>query len=75
MTTQAYITQALQGLEQEVLTLLEDGTLPLPIKDAKLLLCLQKKRILTQTLEDILYLEKHPPEEKMGCSMHTHKEG
>jgi hypothetical protein len=69
-----HIKSALADLDKEVESILMNMKLNLTEKDNAMLPLLQQKRILTQTLEDLEYLEAHPPAPNQPCGISKYRE-
>lgn len=74
MTTIEHLEATLLDLSKEVEEILAQTSLSLTQKDPMILLCTQKKRVLTQALQDIAYLEENHPQEQAGCGMNRFRE-
>lgn len=69
-----HIRNALADLDKEVQAVLMDMTLNLTQKDNAMLPLLQQKRVLSQTLEDLEYLEAHPPAPNQPCGISRYRD-
>lgn len=69
-----HIRNALADLDKEVQSVLMDMTLNLTQKDNAMLPLLQQKRVLSQTLEDLEYLEAHPPAPNQPCGISRYRD-
>lgn len=69
-----HIKNALKDLDQEVEGILLNISLSLTEKDNLMLPLLQQKRVLSQTLEDLEYLEAHPPTPNQPCGISKYRE-
>ena len=58
MNSITHIQNAIKSLDKEVEEVLTNMALPLNEKDNLMLPMLQQKRVLAQTLEDLIYLKK-----------------
>jgi hypothetical protein len=74
MKSITHIENALKDLDEEVQTILLDWSIPLNEKDNLMLPILQQKRVLTQTLEDLIYLKEHPPTPNQPCGISKYRE-
>lgn len=74
MKSITHIENALKDLDEEVQTILLDWSIPLNEKDNLMLPILQQKRVLTQTLEDLMYLKEHPPTPNQPCGISKYRE-
>ena len=61
MNSITHIQKALKELDDEVQVILLNWDIPLNEKDNLMLPILQQKRVLDQTLEDLIYLKNNPP--------------
>jgi len=73
MNSIKHIQNALRDLDEEVQNLLLDQSIPLNEKDNIMLPILQQKRVLTQTLEDLIYLKEHPPTPNQPCGISKYR--
>ncbi len=64
-----HIEAALKSLDEEVQSLLLNMSLSQTQKDDLMLPLLQQKRVLDQTLEDLKYLQAHPPTTTGPCKV------
>jgi len=69
-----HVKNALADLDKEVEAILIDMKLNLTQKDNAMLPLLQQKRVLAQTLEDLEYLEAHPPTPNQPCGISRYRE-
>jgi len=74
MNSIKHIQNALAVLDKEVETILLDWSIPLNEKDNLMLVLLQQKRVLTQTLEDLTYLKENPPTPNQACGISKYRE-
>jgi len=74
MNSIKHIQNALAELDKEVETILLDWSIPLNEKDNLMLVLLQQKRVLTQTLEDLTYLKEKPPTPNQACGISKYRE-
>ena len=74
MNSIKHIQNALSDLDKEVETILLDWSIPLNEKDNLMLVILQQKRVLTQTLEDLTYLKENPPTPNQACGISKHRQ-
>lgn len=74
MKSIAYIEQALAQLDQEVEATLLNIKLSLKEKDNIMLPLLLQKKVLKQTLEDLTYLQEHPPAPNQPCGISKYRE-
>jgi len=74
MKSITYVQQALDDLDAQMQTILQNSTLNLTQKDHGMLLLLQQKRILQQTLEDLTYLRDNPPSPQQPCGISRYRE-
>jgi len=68
-----HITNALNDLDKEVEVILGDMSLPMNEKDNRMLALLQQKRVLKQTLEDLIYLKNNPPKPNQACGISKYR--
>ncbi|MDP2894116.1 MAG: hypothetical protein Q8N78_07125 [Sulfurimonas sp.] len=73
MNSIKHINNALQDLDKEVETILQDMSLPMNEKDNRMLPLLQQKRVLAQTLEDLTYLKNNPPKPNQACGISKYR--
>ncbi len=73
MNSIKHINNALQDLDKEVETILQDMSLPMNEKDNRMLPLLQQKRVLDQTLEDLTYLKNNPPKPNQACGISKYR--
>lgn len=69
-----YIQLAIKELDAEVEATLLNMKLSLKDKDNIMLPLLQQKKVLTQTLEDLIYLKEHPPTPNQPCGISKYRE-
>jgi len=74
MKSITYIEQAIADLDSEVQAVLLNMKLSLTEKDNYMLPLLQQKRVLSQTLEDLIYLKEHPPTPNQPCGISKYRE-
>jgi len=74
MNSIKHIENALKELDDEVQEILLDWEIPLNEKDNLMLPILQQKKVLTQTLEDLIYLKEHPPAPNQPCGISKHRD-
>ncbi len=68
-----HIENALKDLDNEVEAVLMNISLSLTQKDNVMLPILQQKRVLQQALEDLQYLEAHPPTPNQPCGISKYR--
>jgi hypothetical protein len=68
-----HINNALRDLDQEVEIILLDMSLAMNEKDNRMLVLLQQKRVLSQTLEDLTYLKNNPPKPNQACGISKYR--
>lgn len=69
-----HVKNALYDLDKEVQTILMDMKLNLTEKDNAMLPLLQQQKVLKQTLEDLEYLEAHPPAPNQPCGISKYRD-
>ena len=69
-----HINNAIKDLDKVVEELLLDWSINLTEKDNIMLPLLQQKKVLKQTLEDLIYLEEHPPTPNQACGISKYRE-
>ncbi|MBD3800596.1 MAG: hypothetical protein IE886_03925 [Campylobacterales bacterium] len=69
-----HVKNALSDLDKEVQAILMDMKLNLTQKDNAMLPLLQQQKVLKQTLEDLEYLEAHPPTPNQPCGISKYRE-
>ncbi|WP_345985775.1 hypothetical protein WCX49_01290 [Sulfurimonas sp. HSL-1656] len=69
-----HVKNALSDLDKEVQAILMDMKLNLTQKDNAMLPLLQQQKVLKQTLEDLEYLEAHPPSPNQPCGISKYRE-
>lgn len=74
MNSIKHIQNALADLDKEVQDILSDTSMALNEKDNFMLPLLQQKRVLTQTLEDLKYLQENPPTPNQPCGISKYRE-
>ena len=74
MNSIKHIQNALDGLDAQVQTLLLDWSIPLNEQDNIMLPILQQKKVLQQTLEDLIYLKENPPTPNQPCGIAKYRE-
>lgn len=74
MNSIKHIQNALADLDEEVQSILSDTSMSLNEKDNFMLPILQQKRVLTQTLEDLKYLQENPPTPNQPCGISKYRE-
>lgn len=73
MKSITHINNALSDLDKEVEAILTNMALPLNEKDNQMLPLLQQKRVLAQTLEDLIYLKNNPPKPNQACGISKYR--
>ncbi len=68
------IENALKDLDSEVMAILADMSVPMNDKDHKMLIVLQQKRVLEQTLKDLIYLRDNPPKPSASCGISKYRD-
>jgi hypothetical protein len=74
MNSIKHIENALADLDKEVQDILSDTSMALNEKDNFMLPILQQKKVLTQTLEDLKYLQENPPTPNQPCGISKYRE-
>jgi hypothetical protein len=74
MNSITHIQKALKELDDEVQAILLNWDIPLNEKDNLMLPILQQKRVLDQTLEDLIYLKNNPPKKNQACGISKYRE-
>lgn len=74
MNSIIHIKNALKELDDEVQKILLDWGIPLNEKDNLMLPILQQKKVLDQTLEDLIYLQEHPPTPNQPCRISKYRD-
>jgi len=69
-----HINNAITDLDKVVEELLLDWSINLTEKDNIMLPLLQQKKVLKQALEDLTYLEEHPPTPNQACGISKYRE-
>lgn len=67
------IKNALKDLDNEVMEILQDMSIAMNDKDHKMLIVLQQKRVLEQTLSDLEYLRANPPKPSASCGISKYR--
>jgi len=70
---QSYLEDALKEIENQVKNILNDNTLPLTEKDRLIYPYVQKKRVLTQAIEDLNYLDERDFNLSSSCKMSQYR--
>ena len=68
-----HVKNALADLDKAVEAILMDMKLNLTQKDNAMLPLLQQQKVLKQTLEDLEYLEAHPPTPNQPCGISKYR--
>jgi len=74
MNSIKHIQNAIKDLDKEVEAVLMNMALPLNEKDNLMLPMLQQKRVLAQTLEDLIYLKNNPPKPNQACGISKYRD-
>ena len=74
MNSITHIQKALKELDDEVQAILLNWDIPLNEKDNLMLPILQQKRVLDQTLEDLIYLKNNSPKKNQACGISKYRE-
>ncbi len=74
MKTIRFIEDALKELNGEVEAVLGNMATPMNEKDHQMLIILQQKRVLEQTLEDLKYLRDNPPKPSASCGIAKYRD-
>jgi len=74
MNSIKHIENALKELDDEVQKILLDWGIPLNENDNLMLPILQQKRVLDQTLEDLIYLKNNPPRKDQACGISKYRD-
>ena len=74
MNSITHIQKALKELDDEVQAILLNWDIPLNEKDNLMLPILQQKRVLDQTLEDLIYLKDNPPKKNQACGISKYRD-
>ena len=74
MNSITHIQKALKELDDEVQAILLNWDIPLNEKDNLMLPILQQKRVLDQTLEDLIYLKNNPPKKNQACGISKYRD-
>ena len=69
-----HIENALKDLEREMEAILTNRSTSLSEKDNLMLPLVQQKKVLKQTLEDLIYLKEHPPAPNQPCGISKYRE-
>jgi len=64
-----HVQNALNDLEKEVEAILMNQSISLTEKDNLMLPLVRQKKVLKQTLEDLIYLKEHPPTPNQPCGI------
>ncbi|MEO1954301.1 MAG: hypothetical protein ABGW74_06325 [Campylobacterales bacterium] len=74
MNSIKHIKKAIEELDAEVEKLLLDWSIPLNEKDNIMLPLVREKKVLTQTLEDLIYLQENPPAPNQPCGISKYRD-
>ena len=74
MNSIKHIQNAINDLDKEVEELLKDWSVPLNEKDNIMLPLLLEKKVLKQTLEDLIYLKENPPAPNQPCGISKYRD-
>jgi len=74
MNSIKHIQKAIDELDSEVQKLLLDWNIPLNEKDNIMLPLVREKKVLTQTLEDLIYLRDNPPSPNQPCGISKYRD-
>jgi len=74
MNSIKHIKKAIEELDTEVEKLLLDWSIPLNEKDNIMLPLVREKKVLTQTLEDLIYLQENPPAPNQPCGISKYRD-
>jgi len=74
MNSITYIENAIKELDAAVQKILLNWDIPLNEKDNLMLPILQQKKVLDQTLEDLIYLKENPPTPNQACGISKYRE-
>jgi hypothetical protein len=74
MNSITHIQKALKELDDEVQAILLNWDIALNEKDNLMLPILQQKRVLDQTLEDLIYLRDNPPKKNQACGISKYRD-
>jgi hypothetical protein len=74
MKALTHIETALKEIDDEVQTILMNPKLSLNEKDDLMLPLVRQKKVLQQTLEDLIWLQDNPPTQKGGCGMARYRD-
>lgn len=69
-----HIEAALKEVDEEVRALLMDMSISLTEKDNRMLPLVRQKKVLQQTLEDLVYLEENPPTPNQPCGISKYRD-
>lgn len=69
-----HVKHALSDLDSEVQNILMDMKRNLTEKDNAMLPLLRQQKVLKQTLEDLEYLEAHPPTPNQPCGISKYRQ-
>jgi len=70
----AHVQNALNDLDKEMEKIVMDFSLSLQDKDNRMLPIVLEKKILTQTVEDLKYLEANPPKPNQPCGISKYRD-
>lgn len=74
MNSIKHIENALADLDKEVQDILSNSSMALNEKDNFMLPILQQKRVLSQALEDLKYLQDNPPTPNQPCGISKYRQ-
>ena len=74
MNSIKHIENALKELDEEVQKILQNWDIPMNEKDNLMLPLLQQKKVLSQTLEDLIYLKENPPTPNQPCGISKYRD-
>lgn len=74
MISLTHLEAALAAVDSEVKALLYDTSLPLTLKDEKMLPLLRESKVLKQAYEDLCYLRDNPPTSAGMCKVGQYRE-
>jgi hypothetical protein len=69
-----HIEAALKEVDEEVQALLTDMSISLTEKDNRMLPLVREKKVLQQTLEDLIYLKENPPALNQPCGISKYRD-
>jgi hypothetical protein len=69
-----HIEAALKEVDEEVQALLTDMSISLTEKDNRMLPLVREKKVLQQTLEDLIYLKENPPAPNQPCGISKYRD-